>query len=299
MTLRHFRIFITVVECKRVCRAAEQLFISQPAVSQAISELENHYQVKLFERLSQRLYLTSMGELLLPYARQAVELFDHTEKMMIAKREVSCLSIGASVSIGTTLLFDILKQYKQKYGELSVNVVVNNTPTIEEMVCSGKLDLGIVEGRVDHKSLCLTPVCEDELVVIAGVNHPFCKKKEILLEDLNGQVLISREEGSVSRNQLEQLLIEQGIQMEKSWSCSNSQAIKRAVMEGYGIAIISRLLIQQELDNHELNVLNIKGIDVRRTLHAIYHKDKYVSSSMKNFLSTIDGITNPHLTDNC
>ncbi|MDD5936672.1 MAG: LysR family transcriptional regulator [Clostridiales bacterium] len=287
MTLRHFKIFITVVDQKRVRKAAEVLFISQPAVSQAIAELEAHYQVKLFERISQRLYLTDMGEMLLPYARQAVDIFESTELMMKQKSRTHRLRIGASVTVGTTILHDILSKYEDRFGKLDVKVVVNNTQVIEEMICNSQLDIGIVEGNVESSDLIQSPVGEDELVFIVGKTHPLYHVDQINIEQLNGESLISREEGSVNRNQLEQHLLELNIHVKKTWSCTNSESIIQAVIAGRGIAIISVLLIQQELACGDVKILAVKDLRMKRVIHAIYHKDKFLSKPLQQLFEVM------------
>lgn len=284
MTIRHFKIFIAVVECGKMRRAAESLYISQPAVSQAIQELEEHYQVKLFERLSQRLAITEMGELLLPYARQAVELFENTEQVMKNAGEVSKIRLGASVSVGTTILNDLLNQYEKNYGNLDTSVIIHNTQTIESLIRSCKLDLGIVEGFVFNTDMKQIPLCEDELILVAGKPHPLYHKETITFEELQNEILISREEGSVNRNQFEQLLLERNISMQKKWTCTNSEAIKNAVEHGRGLAILSQMIIRKEVEEGSLKILQLEDIHVLRKIHLIYHKDKFLSKPLKQFI---------------
>ncbi len=290
MTIRHFKIFITVVESGKMRRAAEKLFISQPAVSQAIQELEEHYQVKLFERLSQKLYITEMGELLLIYARQAVELFENTEQVMKNAGEVSKIRLGTSVSVGTSLLNDLLDQYEESYGSLDTNVIIHNTQTIEGLIRSCRLDLGIVEGFVIDKDLKQIPICEDELVLVAGKPHPLYQKEKITFEELKNEILISREEASVNRNQFEQLLLERNISMQKKWTCTNSEATKNAVEHGRGLAILSRMIIKNEVEEGILKILQLEDIHVRRQIHLIYHKDKFLSKPLKQFIAICSNV---------
>ncbi|WP_312370771.1 LysR family transcriptional regulator [Lachnoclostridium sp.] len=284
MTIRHFKIFIAVVECGKMRRAAERLYISQPAVSQAIQELEEHYQVKLFERLSQKLAITEMGELLLPYARQAVELFENTEQVMKNAGEVSRIRLGTSVSVGTTFLNDLLDRYEEIYGNLDTSVIIHNTQTIESLIHSCRLDLGIVEGLVIDKDMKQIPLSEDELVLVAGRPHPLYHKEIITFEELQNEILISREEGSVKRNQFEQLLLERNISMQKKWTCTNSEAIKNAVEHGRGLAILSQMIIRKEVEEGTLKILQLEDIHVHRKIHLIYHKDKFLSKPLKQFI---------------
>lgn len=273
-----------VAECGKMRAAAEKLYISQPAVSQAVQELEEHYHVKLFERLSQKLSITEMGKLLLTYARQTVELFENTELVMKNAGEVSRIRLGASITVGTSLLNDYLDQYETLYGKLDTKVVINNTQTIESLLRSCKLDLGIVEGVVVDKDMKQIPVCEDELVLVAGKAHRLFHQEEITLEDIKNETLISREEASVNRNQFEQLLLEKNISIQKSWSCTNSEAIKRAVEHGRGLAILSKMIIKKEVEAGSLKILQLEDFHVRRQIHLIYHKDKFMSKPLKQFI---------------
>lgn len=284
MTIRHLKIFITVVECGKMRLAAENLYISQPSVSQAIQELENYYNVKLFERLAQKLYLTESGRYLLPYARHVVDAFESMDLMMKNQGASPVLRIGGSISVGTYLLNDVMNQMEQKMDHLDFHVVVYNTSTIEEMVKNSQLDVAIVEGLVNSEELVKIPICKDELVIIVGKSHPLYKEKSVSLSRLEDQVWISREEGSLNRNQYEQLLLEQNYQMKRKWICSNTETIKQTVSYGRGLAIISQMLIQKELKEGSLRILPVDGIKVSRDIQLIYHKNKYISSLLHEFI---------------
>ncbi|WP_434796217.1 LysR family transcriptional regulator [Terrisporobacter vanillatitrophus] len=284
MTIRHLRIFITIVECKTMRKAAEKLYISQPAVSQAISELEKYYGVKLFERLSQRLYITEAGKTLLSYARHIVSSFEDMESAMFDASSKMTIKIGGSVSIGTTMLIDIVEKFEEEIPGIDVRVTVDNTSTIENKVCLSELDLAIVEGCLQSDEIIQIPVYNDELVMVVGKNHSFWDRQCISISQLHNQDIISREEGSTNRNQFEQLLIENKIKINKKWSCTNTEAIKNLVKDGKGIAIISKLLIKKEMEEEKLRIINVDNIKVYRESKLIYHKNKYISPQMKNFI---------------
>lgn len=284
MTIRHLRIFITIVECKTMRKAAEKLYISQPAVSQAISELEKYYGVKLFERLSQRLYITEAGETLLSYARHIVSSFEDMESAMFYASSKMTIKIGGSVSIGTTMLIDIVEKFEEEIPGIDVRVTVDNTSTIENKVCLSELDLAIVEGCLQSDEIIQIPVYNDELVMVVGKDHAFWDRQCISISELHNQDIISREEGSANRNQFEQLLIENKIKINKKWSCTNTEAIKNLVKDGKGIAIISKLLIKKEIEEEKLRIVNVDNIKVYRESKLIYHKNKYISPQMKKFI---------------
>lgn len=283
MTIRHLEIFIAVADTGKMKAAAEQLYISQPSVSQAIQELENHYDVKLFDRLNQRIYITESGKKLLPYARHIVASVEECEQALQYDREHPIIRIGGSVSVGTALLEQYIDRF-EKCSYADVQVVINNTAYIEKQVVTNQIDIAIVEGNVESPELIQKVVNEDELFMVVGKNHPMYEHPDITMDMLNGQALISREDGSVDRNQFEQLLREQNIHMEKKWVCSNVQAIINAVIAGRGIGILSSLLIQDEIKRQDLRVLNIKNVHMNRKIKLIYHKNKYLTEAMKTFI---------------
>ncbi len=285
MTIRHLKIFVTVAECGKMRKAAELLYISQPSVSQAIQELESHYGVKLFDRISQKLYLTEMGNLLLPYARMTVEMVENTDKVMKNAGEYSSLRIGASVTVGTYLINDIIDKLEESIDKIDTSVVVNNTYIIEEMIRNSKIDVAIVEGMVEGNDIVKVPLYSDELVIIAGKSHPFYDKLYINIEELDGHKLIEREEGSTERNQYERLLHDNGINMKKVWNCTNIQAIKNAVIRGRGLGIVSKMSIAKEVEDGSIRIINVNNIKVSREINIIYHKDKYISRLIDEFIN--------------
>lgn len=151
MTIRHLKIFTAVADYWRESKAAKMLHISQPSISQAVSELEKHYGVKLFERLSQKIYLTKEGELMLSFSRHILDSFDHMEAAMNRAVETTSLRIGCSVSVGTCLINDILDQAEKRIPECMISVNVSNSSEIERQILNNEVDLGIVEGILKSK----------------------------------------------------------------------------------------------------------------------------------------------------
>ena len=284
MTIRHLKIFLTVVKHGKMRKAAEELYISQPAVSQAISELEKYYGVKLFERLSQKLYITEDGKIVLSYARYIIDSFEKMELALLDSLSKQQIRIGSSVSLGTTLLIDLISKLEEEVPGIDVRVTIDNTSVIEQMVCNSDLDLAIVEGLIKSNEIIHLPVNNDELVIVVGKSHPFWEHKEISLSQLENQVLVSREQGSADRNQFEQFLNEHNVSINKKWNCTNTEAIKNIVTSGKGMAIISKLLIEKELQEDTLRILSIKDIRMTRQNNLIYHKNKYISPQMEKFI---------------
>ena len=291
MTIRHLKIFIAVATYGKMRKAAEALFISQPAISQSIKELEAYYNIKLFERLSQKLYLTNEGTKLLNHARYIVESFDSLDLMMKEQAAFPRLRIGGSVSVGTYLLNDIMDQMEYFVKELEFKVIVDNTSTIEALIKTNQLDVAIVEGVISCDELIKLPIYKDELVIIVGKSHSLYSKERVTLDELKNQVWIAREEGSINRNQYEQLLAEKNYTVKHKWICTNTETIKQTVTRGRGLAIISKLLIQKELSEGVLRILPIDDLHVTRDINLIYHKDKFISPILKTFIEVCEHLS--------
>lgn len=290
MTLRHITIFVTVADCGKMHEAAQKLHIAQPSVSQAIKELEEYYGIHLFERIGRRIYITQEGKDLLPYARHVVDSFQKMEEVAFHGLMKNSIRIGGSVSVGTVLLPDMLQKLEKMLPDLDLHVTVDNTATIEKMVIDNELDLAVVEGNVVSERLVQENIKDDQLILIAGQNHPLYQANHILLKDLNGQDFISRESGSAERNQFEQYLQEHQVQMKLKWSCSNTAAILQAVRNGEGLAIVSEMLVRQEIANKEFKALEIQGVKMNRKIKLIYYQNKFMTPAMSAFLDICESL---------
>ena len=284
MTIRHLQIFVAVADCGKMRAAAERLHISQPSVSQAVRELESYYNIKLFERLSQRIYITETGKKLLPYARHIIDSFETMEGLINDTSSGNVIRVGGSVSVGTRLLPPMIKSLENEVPDVDVCVIVDNTAAIEGKIQRSELDIAVVEGIVRSDELVKKDIYDDELVLVVGPEHELFNHPGIKLKELTKHALISRESGSVERNQFEQFLLEHDIKMKNKWSCSNTETIKKAVLNGEGIAILSRMVIEKEIAAGEVRVLNVENTRMKRKIKLIYHKNKYISQSMKQFI---------------
>ena len=227
MTIRHLRIFIEVVDSGKMSTAAEKLYISQPTVSQAIRELEEHYGVLLFERLSRKLYITPKGERLLSYARNVVKQFDDMEEMMLKGNYVEKIRIGATNTVGNCILGDVIRSFKEINPHIEVYSYVNNTKDVEEKLLRSELDIGIVEGNVKSQDLISIPEVNDFLVLICAKDHPLAKKKTVKLKDLENVKFAMREQGSGTRELFERYMLENGIPIKIGFEANSSDMIKK------------------------------------------------------------------------
>lgn len=285
MTLRHLQIFVGVCDTMNMTVAAQSLFLSQSAVSQAIAELERHYAVRLFERLSKKLYLTQAGEKLLRYARHMLGLHAEMEKDMKTLHERSLIRIGASVTIGASVLPQLAASFLRQHPNTHMEVMENNTCHIEQLLLHDGIDLALVEGDVSSPEITALPFMQDELVLICGKTHPFSKRKQIEPHELEAENFIVREKGSGTRQTFENVMTESEIPWTPAWTCNNADTIKMAVAEGLGVSVISRRSVVHEIASGLLLEVPIKKLHFVRTFKIIHHKSKYLTDAMHRFLA--------------
>lgn len=284
MTIRHLKVLIAVADCGKMSLAAEKLFIAQPTVSQAVSEIEQHYGVKLFERLSRKLYLTPDGERLLGYARHIVASFEEMELELQYAGQHPYLKIGATITVGACILPGLLGYFEAQCTPCVADAYIDNTRVIEEMLLKSELDIGLVEGRVKSPDLIARPVMEDELVLVCAPEHPLAGRESVRAEELQNQSFILREPGSGTRELFEQYLSDTGVTIHKKWICHSAEAIKNAVIGGQGLSVLSRRLVCEEVQKKKLCQIPFSDVRLTRPFCLIYHKNKFISPAIRRFL---------------
>lgn len=289
MTLRHFKIFICVCDTLSMTEAAKALFISQSAISQAISELENYYDVRLFERLSRKLYITQAGERLLSYARHMLRMSADIEKDMKALLQTGSLRLGASVTIGASMLPRLVKAFKQTHPETQISVIEDNTEQIEKLLLADKTDFGLVEGEIISRDILCSAFMEDALSLICAKDHRFAGCSAIIPQELEKEDFIVRERGSGTRKTFESVMTANNLAFKESWTCNNADTIKAAVSAGLGVSVISNLAVEKEIMGGSLVIVPIEGIRFERTFKIAYHKNKFLTAQMKEFFALCTG----------
>ncbi len=285
MTIRHYQIFVAVCDEMNMTQAASALYMSQSAVSQAIAEMEAHYGVRLFERLSRKLYLTCPGEKLLGYARHIIRMNREAEGAMRSWNDGGVLRIGASVTIGACVLPGLAAAYQRMHPGPQLEVTEDNTERIERLLVEDKLDLGLVEGEVTLPDIVQNPFAEDELTLICGREHLFFGRTNVAPEELQAQNFILREVGSGTRRTFETVMAEHSLDWKATWTCNNADTIKAAVAEGLGISVISRRAVEKEVASGLLRPVAIDGLSFVRRFKVIHHKNKYLTGAMKSFIA--------------
>lgn len=284
MTLRHLRIFVEVVNCGKMSEAASRMYISQSSISQAISDLENYYQTRLFDRLSKRLYLTEAGKEFYSLASKVILAYDEMDKYMEHMTDQQILRVGATFTIGATILPRLFRALDTECPDVTTKVVVDRTPLLEKQLLQGELDLSLVEGSVKSPDLVVESILKDELFLVCSPYHPFASRMQVKLEDLDGQDFVMREPTSKTRKNFESYLSQGNVKVAEKWTCNNLETIKAAVIGGYGLSVLSARYIRQEQEKGILRAIPIEGIHMVRDFSLVFHKSKYQFPAFQTFV---------------
>lgn len=284
MTLRHLKIFVTVCQTGSVTAAGEKLYIAQPSISLAISELENYYGIKLFDRISKRLYITEGGKNFLQYANHILKLFDEMETEVKNFDTHGIIRVGASITIGTYLLPQYIKSFKEIYPEMEVQAVINNSDTIEQSVLNNNIDIALIEGQIHSPYIKSQQFKKDKLVLICGLNHQLSNYDELHINDIKNESFLLREKGSAGRELCDNIFAANGIDLNITWESSSTQAIIKAVSLGLGLSVLPHLLVKESIARNEVKIINLKNISFDRHFSIIYHKNKFLTKSAKTFI---------------
>lgn len=280
MTIRHLKIFVAVAETGQMSKAAQQCFLTQPTVSQAIRELEEHYNTLLFERLSKRLHITPSGQKLLRYARRLLQEYGALEESMRGESRKRYLRIGATMTIGACLLPQLLNTMQERTPQLELYSYIANTSIIEKQLLDSTLDAGLVEGIVKSTDLIALPVIDDYLVLACSSRHPFADRETISLAELCGHPFVMRERGSGTRSLFDQYISKKHLSLTISCESNSTEAIKNAVIENNYLAVISARLLKKEAESGVIRMFRNRSHLWNRSFYFVYHKDKEFTPEM-------------------
>ena len=290
MNIRSLKIFKTVCETKNMTEAGKKMHMTQPAVSQTIINLEKDLQVKLFERIKNRLELTYSGRVLYKYSQKIMRLVNESEDMMhqIADLNKGKLRVGASMTIGTYLLPEIINEFKEENKALEMPIVIDNTVHIVDKILNNELDIGFVEGPFQSNEIVTKLFIKDKLCLVAGPSYYSKGIKEVDIGDLNNEDYIMREQGSGTRkitiNKFEELNINYNIEH----VLNNFEAIKKVVAANMGIAFLPEISVKQEVEAGNLVKIQVRDLKIKRDFKIIYHKDKYHSPFFTHFMDHLN-----------
>jgi DNA-binding transcriptional LysR family regulator len=287
-------------------KAAEKLYISQPAVSLQIQNLERQLNTPLFYRDKRKARLTETGQLLIKYCERILSLCDETCRALdeLHTLQSGSLIIGASQTTGTYLMPRLIGIFKNKYPQISIELQVHSTRKVSWGVANGNIDLAVVGGEVPQelqKDLRITSYAEDELALILPLSHPFSTLEFIQKEDLYRIRFIALNTQSTIRNVIDNTLIQHGIDssyLKIEMELNSIEAIKNAVHSGLGAAFVSVSAITKELELGMLHWAKIEGLTMKRTLSILLNPKRYYSNATQIFKEEILEMLIDPITEN-
>jgi len=291
VTLRQLRTFVTVADLTSFSLAAQQLRLSQPAVSYQVKELEEALGLPLLDRLGKRVSLTEAGSVLYSYARRTLNVLDEAslaiEEMRGIKR--GNLRVGASTTVGIYLLPAALGAFKKLHPGLVISLEIGTRARVQEQVLRNELDLAVVGPALKDPALAILPFVSDELIVVAPANHPLAGLPGLVLKDLEGEPFVMREPASGSRVSFEKAARKAGAKLDVAMQLGSNGAIKHAVESGLGLAVISRYACALELSGRRLVELNVRGFPIRRDWHIVHLRRRRLPSAVLAFIEFLRG----------
>ncbi|KAF2338238.1 LysR family transcriptional regulator [Flavobacterium tistrianum] len=263
------KVFYTVALRLNFTKAATELYITQPAVSKHIQELEETYKTKLFERNGSKIALTPAGKILLKYTKSIFDIYreiDFEMSSFNAERQ-GLLRLGASTTISQYIISPVLASFHQKQKDIKVNLLNGNTEQIENALINKEIEIGIVEGHSKNQSIKYIPFLKDELVLVCNSNNPLVKQNEISVNDLKSMKFITRERGSGTLEVIEFALKKAGLKfsdLQIEMQLGSTESIKSYLLNSDCFAFMSIHAVRKELKNKELIVLDVEKLSVER-----------------------------------
>jgi DNA-binding transcriptional LysR family regulator len=287
--LRHLLTFRTVVDKGSFSQAAEELEISQPAVSFQIRSLEQRLGHRLLDRSGRRGAVTEAGEVLLRYARRMLTLEDELAREMgeVGTRVAGRLELGSSTGPGELILPRLCGAFTRAYPEVRISLVVQDTQSVCDRVLDHEIELGVVGAARPQRGLVFEQFVRDELVLIVPPDHALAQRSAIGLDELAAEPLIMQQEGSGVRSVLEAALRARGLRprdLHVTMELGLQQSVKAAVLDGFGITVISRLAVEREVAEGSLVALDVQGAELARDFSSVRHAGRTPSRITTAFL---------------
>jgi len=290
LDLHHLRTFLVLARVGHFSRAAEELFLTQPAVSNHIKALEEYYQVALFQKVDQKYVLTDPGKILLGYAERVFNVLNEAKRTLDGFNQLDSgsLIIGASSNIGVYVLPKLLGEFKARYPNIEIKVTIGPTYAIESKMLANEVDVGIVEAETRSAEIVDTFHWDEGLSVILSPRHPWAKRKEIEPANLADEFFIVGERGSGTRKVMADALGDIVDKIKVLLELGSTEAVKKAVEENLGISIVMDSSVTRELKQGTLKNVELSGVKLRKRINVVHLKGKYFTPAFSRFVEFLN-----------
>lgn len=295
-TIRQLQIFTVAAKQLSFARAAEQLYLTNAAISLQIKQLEEVAGIDLFDRIGKRVFLTEAGEVMLDHARQILQALKEADESLLALKGLK----GGRISVAVTSTAEyfapgLLAAFRKAQPDVEIRLVIDNRETVSRLLAQNEVDVAIM-GRppadLDAEATAFAP---HPLAMIAAAGHPMAARGSIEVEDLMSETLIVREPGSGTRSAMEGFFADHGLQPRIGMEMGSNEAIKQAVVAELGIAFISLHTLGLELQAGRIAVLKVEGTPVMRIWHLVRHRNKRLTPALGAFWEFVLAFAPDHL----
>jgi LysR family transcriptional regulator, transcriptional activator of the cysJI operon len=289
MNLNQLKIFYFAVKSGNLSAAAEELFITQPAVTKGIQRLQEFYELKFIDYVGKKLVLTDAGEVLFHIAEKIFEMETHAEESIrdFQHRKRGHIRILSSESFGDYYLPQVIIPFCKANPMVKLSMNILPTDLVVEHTADLDCDIGFISYPVEHEKLTVRDILEDKLVIITPMHHPLACKPMLAARDLEGQSVIMHEIGSAPRRAIEEFIQRNAITVKIPLELSSNRAIKRAVEHGIGIALISQKVAEEEIKDRRLMAISLADPSLKRNFYLVHHKNKYISESLQRLMDMV------------
>jgi DNA-binding transcriptional LysR family regulator len=288
ITLRQLRVFSAVARHLSFTRAAEELCLTQPAVSMQVKQLENQLDVPLFEHLGKKIFLTEMGKEVYHYSRSILQQIDELQGVLNSLKGLGKGRLKISVASTANYFIPVLLAgFCQRYPGVTVSLDVTNRETLLTQLAENDVDLVIMGQPPGDMDLGAEPFMENPLVIVAPPEHPLAKEKKISLQRLEQEVFLVREPGSGTRIAMERFFAQHDVRITTGMEVGSNEAIKQSVQAGLGLGLLSRDTVEMELALGRLVILNVAEFPIMRYWYVVHRQGKrlsVVSQTFKDYL---------------
>jgi DNA-binding transcriptional LysR family regulator len=288
LDLHRLNIFIKIFDMKSFSKAARQLYLTQPTVSQHVNFLEKYLEVPLFDRLGKEVRPTRAARILYGYAQRLLRMADDAEHAVafFKGKKSGTIVAGASNIPGEYVLPVIISLFKKKFPEIAVTVHLDDTGGIVDRILNYEIDFGVIGARIAHEQLQCTRFLDDEMCLILSPRHPWAGRRDVEADELASEPFVIRENGSGTRLMVEQGLRKAGIPADRLQviaELGSNSAVKQAVKAGLGMAFVSRRSVADEITTHLLCTLPVNGLQIDRSFYIARHKKRSLPPVVKEF----------------
>ncbi len=285
----HLKTFLGVQKRLNFTHAARELFLSQPAVSRQVRQLEQELGVKLFEQIGKSLFLTDAGRTLAKEAEKLLGSFDRAAEAVKAHRDAErgTLRLGASTTPGLYLLPKVLGEFQERHPAIEISYTIESSLSIEEAILRNHLDVAFVGAHLSSRELRMDSMVEDEIVFFSSPDHRIARKNRLELKSLEEETWVIREKGSATRALVEGRLASAGVKIGKAITLGCPEAVKAVVAGGLGFSFLSVHGLKDDFQRGRLKKLKIAGFLLKRPLFCVRHLEKHTSPVMEAFIQTV------------